>query len=150
MERTDEKLKSMKLYKEGGKYYLHAVYGYKINGEEHEIDIPKIEMNFENYPILTLGDRVEYCRLSSQDCCLHRILAVGDNDVAYTDRILKKKMTVEDIEKELGYSVEIVHTNRPKVGITYTCADCKHLNSYGTSPCTECRDHDKYVRNENI
>lgn len=112
----NEKLKDIKLVKEGGSYYLDATYEYENEHGVYELNIPKIHL-----PIMT--DRLSfYCRSGySYSLCpdtridlgFGELAALRDFETGMTHKIteIKKKtqkMTVAEIEAALGYKVEIV------------------------------------------
>ena len=117
------KLKSCKMYKEDGKYYLDLKYTIeKIDGI-YEKHIPKVVLPI---PTDSLSISKEYVGvLGCEDLIFgrpHRIeklllnsdqfLYVEDINGIYDTEILvekkTRKMTLAEIEKELGYSVEVV------------------------------------------
>ena len=119
-------LKDAQIYIQDGSRYLRLVYEYEDSYGIHELTIPQVEFPFgnrlnlmyicENNPALQ--------RLSIRLCTegdvtnvyLHNSKSY-DGLVYYTDKIIKrkpKKMTLEEIERELGYKVEIVSSRKEK------------------------------------
>lgn len=119
-------LKDAQIYIQDGSRYLKLVYEYEDGYGIHELTIPQVEFPFgnrlnliyihENNPALQ--------RLSIRLCTEGDVTSVylydtksQDGLVYYTDKIIKhkpKKMTLEEIERELGYKVEIVSSRKEK------------------------------------
>lgn len=119
-------LKDAQIYIQDGSRYLKLVYEYEDSFGIHELTIPQVEFPFgnrlnliyihENNPALQ--------RLSIHLCTVGDLANVylydtkSDDGLAYyTDKIIKrkpKKMTLEEIERELGYKVEIVSSRKEK------------------------------------
>ena len=119
-------LKDAQIYIQDGSRYLKLVYEYEDGYGIHELTIPQVEFPFgnrlnliyihENNPALQ--------RLSIRLCTEGDITSIylydtksNDGLVYYTDKIIKykpKKMTIEEIERELGYKVEIVSSRKEK------------------------------------
>lgn len=119
-------LKDAQIYIQDGSRYLKLVYEYEDSYGIHELTIPQVEFPFgnrlnliyihENNPALQ--------RLSIRLCTEGNVANVYlhnsksyDGLVYYTDKIIKhkpKKMTVEEIERELGYKVEIINSRKEK------------------------------------
>ena len=119
-------LKDAQIYIQDGSRYLKLVYEYEDSYGIHELTIPQVEFPFgnrlnliyihENNPALQ--------RLSIHLCTEGDVANVYLHDtksydglVYYTDKIIKhkpKKMTIEEIERELGYKVEIVSSRKEK------------------------------------
>lgn len=117
-------LKDAQIYIQDGSRYLKLVYEYEDSYGIHELTIPQVEFPFgnrlnliyihENNPALR--------RLSIRLCTEGDVTSVylydtksDDGLVYYTDKIIKrkpKKMTIEEIERELGYKVEIVSSRK--------------------------------------
>jgi len=99
--------KSIYVFVEDGKPYIHWVGEYNDGKDVYEVDIPK--MGTDIYAILedrpieydSMGVR-SYPRISfKQD------VYIVQDDVDFAIKYKKKKMTKEQIEKELGYKIEI-------------------------------------------
>lgn len=119
-------LKDAQIYIQDGSRYLKLVYEYEDSYGIHELTIPQVEFPFgnrlnliyihENNPALQ--------RLSIRLCTEGDVTSVylydtksDDGLVYYVDKIIKrkpKKMTIEEIERELGYKVEIVNSKKEK------------------------------------
>ena len=119
-------LKDAQIYTQDGSRYLKLVYEYEDSYGIHELTIPQVEFPFgnrlnliyihENNPALQ--------RLSIRLCTEGDVANVylhdtksHDGFVYYTDKIIKrkpKKMTIEEIERELGYKIEIVSSRKEK------------------------------------
>lgn len=119
-------LKDAQIYIQDGSRYLKLVYEYEDNYGIHELTIPQVEFPFGNRLGLTYicENNPELQRLSIHLCTegdvanvyLHNSKSY-DGLVYYTDKIIKrkpKKMTIEEIERELGYKVEIVSSRKEK------------------------------------
>ena len=105
--------------------YLSVTYDYKNSTGTHRVTLPKIYIPLENgfnidsseiyygidgySPTIVLRDR--YLLPSRSDCIDSR--GVKYENVCVIDEIIEpakpKKMTVADIEKQLGYKIEIVN-----------------------------------------
>lgn len=119
-------LKDAQIYIQDGSRYLKLVYEYEDSYGIHELTIPQVEFPFGNRLGLTYicENNPELQRLSIHLCTegdvanvyLHNSKSY-DGLVYYTDKIIKhkpKKMTIEEIERELGYKVEIVSSRKEK------------------------------------
>ena len=119
-------LKDAQIYIQDGSRYLKLVYEYEDSYGIHELTIPQVEFPF--------GNRLNLIHIYENNPALRRlsIRLCTEGDVAnvylhnsksydglvyYTDKIIKrkpKKMTIEEIERELGYKVEIVSSRKEK------------------------------------
>ena len=119
-------LKDAQIYIQDGSRYLKLVYEYEDSYGIHELTIPQVEFPFgnrlnlihiyENNPALR--------RLSVRLCTEGDVTSVylydtksDDGLVYYVDKIIKrkpKKMTIEEIERELGYKIEIISSRKEK------------------------------------
>ena len=119
-------LKDAQIYIQDGSRYLKLVYEYEDSYGIHELAIPQVEFPFGNRLDLTYicENNPALQRLSIRLCTegdvanvyLHNSKSY-DGLVYYTDKIIKrkpKKMTLEEIERELGYKVEIVSSRKEK------------------------------------
>ena len=119
-------LKDAQIYIQDGSRYLKLVYEYEDGYGIHELTIPQVEFPFgnrlnliyihENNPALR---RVSIRLCTEGDVTSVYLYDTKSNDglVYYTDKIIKhkpKKMTLEEIERELGYKVEIVSSRKEK------------------------------------
>lgn len=119
-------LKDAQIYSQDGNRYLKLVYEYEDSYGIHELTIPRVEFPFGNRLNLFYihGNNPELQRLSIRLCTEGNVANVYlhnsksyDGLVYYTDKIIKhkpKKMTIEEIERELGYKVEIVRSRKEK------------------------------------
>lgn len=119
-------LKDAQIYMLDGSRYLQLVYQYEDEVGIHELTIPQVEFPF--------GNRLNLKHIYEANPALRRVsirLCTGgdvanvylhdtksnDGMVYYLDRIIKykpKKMTIEEIEKKLGYKIEIVSSKKEK------------------------------------
>ena len=119
-------LKDAQIYIQDGSRYLKLVYEYEDSYGIHELTIPQVEFPFGNHLGLTYicENNPALQRLSIHLCTegdvanvyLHNSKSY-DGLVYYTDKIIKrkpKKMTIEEIERELGYKVEIISSRKEK------------------------------------
>ena len=119
-------LKDAQIYIQDGSRYLKLVYEYEDSHGVHELTIPQVEFPFGNRLNLIYihGNNPELQRLSIRLCTDGDVTNVYLHDtksydglVYYTDKVIKhkpKKMTIEEIERELGYKVEIVSSRKEK------------------------------------
>ena len=119
-------LKDAQICIQDGSRYLKLVYEYEDGYGIHELTIPQVEFPFGNRLDLTCicENNPALQRLSIHLCTVGDLANVYLHDtkshdglVYYTDKIIKrkpKKMTVEEIERELGYKVEIVSSRKEK------------------------------------
>ena len=120
------KLKKVEPYKVNDRWFLRLIYEYQNdNGEIFEMEIPKMELpftqnmvpeifidNYSDYP----WDKNYYIRafltyVNGIYCIPIRhgeSTIVDDAEGCFIRRSICRRMTVEDIEKELGYKIEIV------------------------------------------
>ena len=119
-------LKDAQIYIQDNTRYLKLVYEYEDSHGVHELTIPQVEFPFGNRLNLFYihGNNPELQRLSIRLCTEGNVANVYLHDtksydglVYYTDKIIKhkpKKMTIEEIERELGYKVEIINSRKEK------------------------------------
>ena len=119
-------LKDAQIYIQDGSRYLKLVYEYEDSHGVHELTIPQVEFPFGNRLNLIYihENNTELQRLFIRLCTDGDVTNVYLHDtksydglVYYTDKIIKhkpKKMTLEEIERELGYKVEIVSSRKEK------------------------------------
>ena len=119
-------LKDAQIYIQDGSRYLKLVYEYEDGYGIHELTIPQVEFPFGNCLNLTYicENNPALQRLSIRLCTVGDLTNVylydtksDDGLVYYTDKIIKrkpKKMTIEEIERELGYKVEIISSRKEK------------------------------------
>ena len=119
-------LKEAKIYMQDGVRYLRLVYQYEDDNGVHELTIPQVEFPF--------GNRLDLMCICENNPALRRVsirlctegdvtnvylydTKSYDGLVYYTDKIIKRKpkmITIEEIERELGYKVEIVSSRKEK------------------------------------
>ena len=119
-------LKDAQIYIQDGSRYLKLVYEYEDSYGIHELTIPQVEFPFGNRLNLTYicENNPALQRLSIRLCTVGDLTNVylydtksDDGLVYYVDKIIKrkpKKMTLEEIERELGYKVEIISSRKEK------------------------------------
>lgn len=119
-------LKDAQIYIQDDTRYLKLVYEYEDSYGIHELTIPQVEFPFGNRLGLTYicENNPALQRLSIRLCTVGDFANVylydtksNDGSVYYVDKIIKrkpKKMTIEEIERELGYKVEIVSGRKEK------------------------------------
>ena len=119
-------LKDAQIYIQDGSRYLKLVYEYEDSYGIHELTIPQVEFPFGNRLNLTYicENNPALQRLSIRLCTGGDLTNVylydtksDDGLVYYVDKIIKrkpKKMTLEEIERELGYKVEIISSRKEK------------------------------------
>lgn len=116
-------LKTADTYYEDGKYYLKLVYEYEGNDGTHQVIFPKVWFPFRQDCIPNMHNGI--CDTSlylvpyvDSELLLTEVTAtnydgetITTSSTSVVDCLIKKKvhkMTIEEIEKELGYKVEIV------------------------------------------
>lgn len=104
-------------YVEDGKVYLKLSYTYKGEDGTREITFPKIDLGFYTEQIPSIENllpscvRIDNCYGQSFELCSVEVLGIKD-PVCSVDKLIKpavKEMTLEEIEKKLGYPVKIVN-----------------------------------------
>lgn len=108
-------IKDLQLYKENNQYYLSALVNYEDKSGIYEISIPKIKFPIERNCIIdrTIGERnyKPYTTVSI-DFGLGKLYVepFDNNDSYYTVTYVEEKvhkMTLADIERKLGYKIEL-------------------------------------------
>ena len=120
------KLKKVEAYKENDRWYLRLIYEYRSdNGEIFEMEIPMLELPFTQNmlpDIITYNNseyswdkdfylRAFFSNIHGVSCILMHEgkSTIADNaEGCFIRKSICRRMTVEDIEKELGYKIEIV------------------------------------------
>lgn len=108
-------IKDLQLYKENNRYYLSALVDYEDNRGIYKISIPKIEFPVERNCIIdqTVVDRnYNPYTVVSIDFGLGKLYVepFDNNGNYYTINCIEEKihkMTLADIERELGYKIEL-------------------------------------------
>lgn len=116
-------LKIADTYYEDGEYYLKLVYEYESNDGTHQLTFPKVSFPFrkDRIPDMRTGAYDDSLYLTTYldsklllqevkyiDCDGETITTSPASVVDYITKRKVHKMTIEEIEKELGYKVEIV------------------------------------------
>ena len=113
-------LKQSTTYVEDGKIYLKLSYTYEGDDGTHEVIFPKIDLGFYEEQIpsydryIGLYTNQPFIRNGygkSFDLCSVEVPDIKDS-VCCIDKLIKpavKEMTLEEIEKKLGYPVKIVN-----------------------------------------
>lgn len=108
-------LTKLELYQEDGLYFLRAEYEIGAKHRLEKYTIPKIYLPISQYPIV-----VHQCGEYTKNYPARHTIDLGfgelelckdKNDNFYTMEVLQEypqKMTLEEIEKKLGYKVELV------------------------------------------
>ena len=125
---SNEHLTSAEVYFETGVPFIKLEYEYENDDGTHRILFPRVEFPFSCLMVPTISTTDDQSYISSRSAMDSRFCelslfkgnakiikddgsAVKHNNVVFLDVITKKKiheMTLEEIEKKLGYSVKIV------------------------------------------
>ena len=112
------KLEDKHCYEYNGCLYLNLRYKYETDSGVYELVIPRVDLG-----ILTKGElpifasdcsglRIDYCARFNTNCYdLEKTAIPGYGNIAYLINEIKEKrreMTLEEIEKKLGYKVKVV------------------------------------------
>lgn len=113
------KVKKAKLYEEDGCYYIDVTYIYENDRVIKEVHFPKVPMPITEWT----GDvNKEIIRRPYSDICFGSTkysIKLGEllmplepiNGIAYSEKVIEEKtqeMTIEEIEKRLGYKIKVV------------------------------------------
>lgn len=104
----NQSLKSAKIYYENGDPFMKLVYTYDDEDGGHEITFPKVEFPFPTQNIPSINHHGPFN--ATIDLSSAKNLFCKD-EVYYIDELVNPKpreMTLEEIEKSLGYPVKIV------------------------------------------
>ena len=117
----NEMLKSCTVYEEKGNHYMRLVYEYETEEGIFRRTYPKVEFPKSLYRLPYIQSAIScvypyrsYISLEDDICVLEGECFIGDkkySKLRYIDELIKPKvheMTLEEIEKKLGYSVKIV------------------------------------------
>lgn len=112
--KRDIELKNVELYQENSEHFLALTYIKNFCGNEYEVKIPKVNLNFLNGNFVISRTEIdsEFKQCSIEYYYPHQIimdLSQDDNKKYFYQKPLKKKMTLKDIEKELGYKIELTN-----------------------------------------
>ena len=108
-------IKDLQLYKENNKYYLSALVEHEDKRGVYEVSIPKIEFPIGRNCIIetTTAERnYKPCTIVSINFGLGKLYVepFDSDENYYTVTCVEEKvhkMTLADIEKELGYKIEL-------------------------------------------
>mgnify|MGYP000437210147 CR=1 FL=1 len=132
MGKNHAELYSITPFKEDGRWYLHLVYRYEDKVGKHTVVIPKAELPFVQTSVPYPNRRIPYFPNSQFalehpyiDCqdsmplheavCALAIERGAENPACYFDIITEyasREMTLDEIEKELGYKVKIINKEK--------------------------------------
>ena len=114
-------IKDLQLYKENNKYYFSAVFNYEDKKGYYEISVPKIELPISCCQVSTENSYdtwYGYQKTAKVDfgfCVLDASpVDVNNNETLFTMKLIEEKvhpMTLAEIEKELGYKIELKKEN---------------------------------------
>lgn len=110
-------LKQSSTYVEDGKIYLKLSYTYEGDDGTHEVTFPKIDLGFYTEQIPNIENGLpSYAKVDNRygDYFYLRGVKMPEYDfpIYSLDKLIQpsvKEMTLEEIEKKLGYSVKIVN-----------------------------------------
>lgn len=111
MDRVTSELKDLTLYKENNEYYLKAIYEQTNEIETVIVEIPKIHLPLRaEFTIESYGSRYTFYINYDVDLGFGKLKACmnKDGDVM-TYQVKEKEMTIDEIEKKLGYKIKIVN-----------------------------------------
>ena len=123
MKSNNTNLKAAKIYYENGTPYMKLVYEYNDEKGVHEVTYPKVQFPFETdcLPNITyegFSFDVSLSIIMPYDEVMLFKGSAGESEEGYfIDKITKPKiheMTLEEIEKKLGYPVKIVSEKKEK------------------------------------
>ena len=114
----NEKLKSLELYEEEHNGFMHhflkGVWEYETDYGRYELEIPKIDLGSILFKVPNYNADVEFMYKPRYYIPLHKeeleLIPDEKGNVAYTKELEKfeRKMTLEEIEKKLGYKIHLV------------------------------------------
>lgn len=121
---TNVKLTELALHKDSERYYLSAKYMVEDKHSIRELDLPKIKLNVVpgHVAIKQMNDGPYGCVEADLGFGYLPLAPSGRNNAYFTETVLEEKvheMTLDEIEKKLGYKVKIVSEKRSKE----TCRD---------------------------
>lgn len=118
-----------RLYEEDGLYFLKLKYLVENDDEILELEIPKAQIHLDSIPIVTCYDnncpsygslyldRIYDLTLGTNSFTLYPGETSQSNHCYYTEKRTPKKpkkMTIEEIERKLGYKIAIVSEEEKK------------------------------------
>jgi hypothetical protein len=111
MSNNDEiELKHLEMYKEKDTYYLKAVYEHTTKYRKERLIIPKIILPVNPKNVI-INHATCYNHEANVNIGFGNLPILEKDGFSYIVKILEEypqKMTLEEIEKKLGYKVEIV------------------------------------------
>ena len=132
MNKNNAELYSITPFKEEGRWYLHLVYRYEDKVGKHTVVIPKAAIPFVQTCVPYVNNRIPYFP-NSQFALEHPYIDCQDSmplyeatcalasergaeePACYFDIITEyasREMTLDEIEKELGYKVKIINKEK--------------------------------------
>lgn len=110
-----QSLKSAKIYYENGDPFMKLVYTYDDKDGGHEVTFPKVEFPFptQNIPSINRNGPFDVITIDTSS----DVNIFCKDGVCYTDKLVNpmpREMTMEEIEKALGYPVKIVSERKEK------------------------------------
>lgn len=115
------KVKDLQLYKENNKYYLSALLDEEDKRGYYEVSIPKIILPI-SFDCFVNNETDTYFGVPHRTVTIDLgfgglyVEPFDDDNNYYTMKVLNEKvheMTLDEIEKELGYKVKLKEENRP-------------------------------------
>ena len=104
------KLKNLKLYKDKGVYYLEAIYIHEDDAGIYETVVPKISLPvYGGMPMFV--SEIGHRSIHKIDLGFGELTVCEKDGIACTTKTIEEKtqkMTISEIEKKLGYKIEIV------------------------------------------
>ena len=100
------RLKDLKLVKDGGAYYLSATYTQEDGPNKYELEVPRIYLPLRQEPDIKsymLGEHEGLINLGFGELTMRKV-----DGYYYKVTTIQKELTLEEIEKRLGYKVKIV------------------------------------------
>ena len=115
-------LTNVELVEEDGQFYLHVTYTLEDDSRIEELDIPRVVIPFNRYDYPDTGCDshgfwVNHYLYNSGEKLRLKSVDRDDEHNIYTIKLIKNKthkMTVSEIEKKLGYKIEIVSEKERK------------------------------------
>jgi hypothetical protein len=134
------KLANVELVKEGKCYYLTPTYRIEDDSKIVEETLYKIPLPLNNFSIITREYDDSGCHVDIGYGPIY--IPSSRGDILSSSKVLEEKvqeLTVEEIEKRLGYKVKIVDNQKikevPKKSIIDVCRKCRFYHSH------ECANH---------
>lgn len=115
---NNQELKKANIYEENGNYYMRLVYEYETESGFYRRTYPKVSfpVTLLNIPSMNIVSYIDRAYISLDDeltACDADCIVSGKEfkRIKFVDELIKAKpheMTIEEIEKKLGYPVKIV------------------------------------------